>query len=202
MRKRSVSPEITADDQSVPAEIISQETVQSELIPLIPLKDIVVFPNCITPLFVMRPKSLNALEEAVASDKRLFLVTQKSVDVENPAPTDLYEHGTVAEVLQVLKMPDGAAKVLVEGQYVGRILGYEQNDKMMQAMLVKQQVSTSEGRDNEATQRLVLSQFETYVKLYEKIPDELFVSIKNYEDPVQIANAIGHYANFKTKDKQ
>lgn len=170
--------------------------------PLIPLKDIVVFPNCITPLFVMRPKSLNALEDAVATDKRLFLVAQKLVDVENPSPSDLYEHGTVAEVLQVLKMPDGAAKILVEGQYVARILGYEQNERTMQAMLVRQDTSADEGRDREAMVRLVLNQFETYVKLFEKIPDELYLSVKNYDDPVQIANAIGHYANFKTKDKQ
>ena len=173
----------------------------SELLPLIPLKDIVVFPGCITPLFVMRPKSLNALEDAVAADKRLFLVTQKSVDVESPVGSDLFEHGTVAEVLQVLKMPDGAAKVLVEGQSVGRVLGFEQNDRLTRTLLVPYEtVLDSDGP--EAKIRLVLNQFETYVRLYDKIPDELFISIRNYENPVQIANAISHYANFKTRDKQ
>ncbi|MGI8906665.1 MAG: endopeptidase La [Candidatus Sumerlaeaceae bacterium] len=195
MSKRSEKSKNTED-------LLDNQSHSSELIPLIPLKDIVVFPNCITPLFVMRPKSLNALEDAVASDKRLFLVTQKAVDVENPAPSDLYEHGTVSEILQVLKMPDGAAKILVEGQYVARILGYEQNDRTTQAMLIKQEVATTAGRDREALLRLVLNQFETYVKLYDKIPDELFVSIKNFDDALQIANAISHYANFKTKDKQ
>ncbi len=177
--------------------------VDSELLPLIPLKDIVVFPGCITPLFVMRPKSLNALEDAVASDKRLFLVTQKSVDVETPAAADLFEHGTVAEVLQVLKMPDGAAKVLVEGQFVARVLGFEQNDRLSRTLVVPFETQASQDDPSlEAKIRLVLSQFETYVRLYDKIPDELYASIRNYEDPIQIANAISHYANFKTRDKQ
>lgn len=174
----------------------------SELLPLIPLKDIVVFPGCITPLFVMRPKSLNALEDAVAADKRLFLVTQKSVDVETPVASDLYEHGTVAEVLQVLKMPDGAAKVLVEGQYVARVLGFEQNERLSRTLVIPYTTQGSEDTSLEAKIRLVLNQFETYVRLYDKIPDELFASIRNYEDSVQIANAISHYANFKTRDKQ
>ncbi len=182
-------------------QAIATET-DSELLPLIPLKDIVVFPGCITPLFVMRPKSLNALEDAVAADKRLFLVTQKSVDVEAPAAADLFEHGTVAEVLQVLKMPDGAAKVLVEGQFVARVLGFEQNERITRTLVVPYETQGSEDSSLEAKIRLVLSQFETYVRLYDKIPDELFVSIRNYEDPIQIANAVSHYANFKTRDKQ
>lgn len=150
----------------------------------------------------MRTKSLNALEEAVSSDKRIFLVTQRTVDSENPSPSDLYEFGTVAEVLQVLRVPDGAAKILVEGHFIGRILGYEQNDRAMQAMVVQQEVRMPRSKNAEALVRLVLSQFETYVKLYEKIPDELFLTIKNLDDSLQIANSIAHYANFKTRDKQ
>lgn len=175
---------------------------RGELIPAIPLKDIVVFPNCITPLFVMRPKSLAALEDAVASDKRLFLVTQKSVDVESPAPDDLYEYGTVAEVLQVLRMPDGAAKVLVEGQFTARALGFEPSDRALQALVLRQEVRSTDSKNRDALVRLVLNQFETYVKLVEKIPDELLLSVRNYEDPVQIASTISHYAQFKTRDKQ
>lgn len=175
----------------------------SELLPLIPLKDIVVFPGCITPLFVMRPKSLSALEDAVAADKRLFLLTQKSVDVESPAAEDLYEHGTVAEVLQVLKMPDGSAKLLVEGQHVARLLGFEQNERVARTLVVPYPTEVPEDDDAlEPKLRLVLNQFETYVRLYDKIPEELFASIRNYEDPVQIVNSISHYANFKTRDKQ
>lgn len=176
--------------------------MDSELLPLIPLKDIVVFPGCITPLFVMRPKSLAALEDAVAADKRLFLLTQKSVDVDSPAAADLYEHGTVAEVLQVLKMPDGSAKVLVEGQLTGKVLGFEQNDRLARTLVVPFPTENSKHSSQEAQIRLVLNQFETYVRLYDKIPDELFASIRNYDDPIQVVNSISHYANFKTRDKQ
>lgn len=174
----------------------------SELLPVIPLKDIVVFPHCITPLFVMRPKSLAALEECVNSDKRIFLLTQKAVESENPAPSDLFEYGTVAEVLQVLKVPDGAAKILVEGQYVGKVLGFEQNERFLHSMLVRQETTVAHNRNLEALTRLILNQFETYVRLYDKIPDELYLTIKNQEDPLQIANSIAHYGNFKTRDKQ
>lgn len=176
--------------------------ITGELLPVIPLKDIVVFPGCITPLYVMRPKSLSALDEAVAADKRVFLVTQKTVDAENPSPTDLYEYGTVAEILQVLRVPDGAAKILVEGQCVAHTIGYEQNDRTMQALIEGMEVDTLLDKGQEAMVRFVLNQFETYVRLYEKIPDELFLTIKNFDSPIQVANSISHYANFKTKDKQ
>jgi ATP-dependent Lon protease len=188
--------------KSTSERLAATAELDSELLPLIPLKDIVVFPGCITPLFVMRPKSLSALEEAVSADKRLFLLTQKSVDVDSPTAADLFEHGTVAEVLQVLKMPDGAAKVLVEGQHVGRVLGFEQNDKTARALVVPFPTENPDDVGQEAKIRLVLNQFETYVRLYDKIPEELFASIRNYEDPVQVVNAISHYANFKTRDKQ
>ena len=180
----------------------ADKNADSDLLPTIPLKDIVVFPGCITPLFVMRPRSLNALEEAVGADKRVFLVTQISVDVENPTDDDLYTVGTVAEVLQVLRMPDGAAKVLVEGQQLARVMGFSQNSRLLTAMVKPVEVSAEPSRGSEATTRLILNQFETYVKLSDKVPDELFLSIKNFESPLQVANAIGHYASFKTKDKQ
>lgn len=190
-----------AKKSTTPTKIETIST-ESELLPVIPLKDIVVFPGCITPLYVMRPKSITALEDAVNADKRVFLVTQKSVDIEAPSASDLYEHGTVSEVLQVLRMPDGAAKILVEGQWVGHVAGYESNDRLMRAMVTQVDTTFVDGKNREALQRLVLNQFESYVGLYDKIPDDLFISIKNYEDPVQIANAIAHYANFKTRDKQ
>lgn len=195
-------PQIKRSDKSRKINAPPAISERGELISTIPLKDIVVFPNCITPLFVMRPKSLAALEEAVATDKRLFLVTQRSVDVESPTASDLYEYGTVAEVLQVLKMPDGAAKVLVEGMHTARILGFEPSDRLLQALVLREDVQTEPSKNREAVMRLVLNQFETYVKLVEKIPDELLLSVRNNDDPVQVANTISHYAQFKTRDKQ
>src|SRR5690348_3434867 len=99
----------------------SQEMFESKILPIIPLKEIVVFPNSITPLFIIRHKSLLALESALAHDKRIFLVTQRNVESEHPGPDDLYEIGTFAEVIQVLRLPDGSAKILVEGRQAGRI---------------------------------------------------------------------------------
>ncbi|MCX7717860.1 MAG: endopeptidase La [Candidatus Sumerlaeaceae bacterium] len=175
---------------------------KNEFLPCIPLKDIVVFPGCIAPLFVSRPKSLAALDEAVQSDKRVLLLTQRSLDVENPAPNDLYEFGTVSEILQVLKMPDGSAKVLVEGQYVAQVAGFHVNERLMQGMVVRRDCQRSDGPDSEALLRLVLKEFEKYVRLVEKIPEELVVSLKNMDNPVQVADSISHYANFKTEEKQ
>jgi ATP-dependent Lon protease len=175
---------------------------KGELLPCIPLKDIVVFPGCIAPLFVSRPKSLAALEDAVQSDKRILVVTQRSLDVENPMPEDLHEYGTVAEILQVLKMPDGAAKVLIEGQYVAHVAGFDVGERVLQGLVARIECERSHSADSEALLRLVLKQFETYVRLFEKIPEELLVSIKNMDNPVQVADSIAHYANFKTEQKQ
>ncbi|MEI7634441.1 MAG: endopeptidase La [bacterium] len=189
----------------VSAQAIAPEILvgNRELLPVIPLKDVVVFPTCIAPLYVMRPRSLAALEDAVNTDKKILLVTQKSVDVENATHRDLYEYGTVSEILQVLRVPDGAAKVLVEGQYTAHTLGYEDNsDRAMQAESVRMEVIHEKSLNLDALVRLVIKQFEIYCGLYEKIPDELFISIKNFDNPVNIAHSISHYANFKTHDKQ
>ncbi len=179
-----------------------QTEPDADLLPAIPLKDIVVFPGCIAPLFVVRPRSLAALDAAVSNDKRIFLVAQKSVDVESPVDKDLYTVGAIAEVLQVLRMPDGAAKVLVEGQQLARVLGFTENDKGLTAFVSPLDVDYEPSRNIEALRRLIINQFEEYVKMSDKVPDELFLSIKNFDTPLQVANAIGHYAAFKTKDKQ
>ena len=179
-----------------------QPESDAELLPVIPLKDIVVFPGCIAPLFVVRPRSLAALDAAVSNDKRIFLVTQKSVDVETPNDKDLYAVGAIAEVLQVLRMPDGAAKVLVEGQQLARALGFADNERSLTAFVSPLDVDYEPSRNTEALCRLIVNQFEEYVKMSDKVPDELFLSIKNFDTPLQVANAIGHYAAFKTKDKQ
>ena len=179
-----------------------QPVEEADLLPVIPLKDIVVFPGCIAPLFVVRPRSLAALDAAVNNDKRIFLVAQKSVDVETPVDKDLYSVGSIAEVLQVLRMPDGAAKVLVEGQQLARVLGFTENERSLTAFVSTLDVDYEPSRNTEALARLIVNQFEEYVKMSDKVPDELFLSIKNFDTPLQVANAIGHYAAFKTKDKQ
>ena len=138
----------------------------------------------------------------MSGDKRVLLVTQKSSDVENPAPEDLYSVGTIAEVLQMMKMPDGSAKVLVEGQAVASIWGYEQGGRAWQGMASPLECTASDSEDSKALVRLVLRQFETYVRLYEKLPEDLYLSIKNLDNPLQVGDSIAHYANLKTEDRQ
>ncbi|MGC8742192.1 MAG: endopeptidase La [Candidatus Sumerlaeaceae bacterium] len=173
-----------------------------ERLPVIPLKDVVIFPQCVSPLYVVRRRSVTGVEEALGSDKRVFVVAQKQPDVETPTRNDLYDVGTIAEILQTLRLPDGSLKILVEGQAVGRILAFTQSEQLTETIVEQLEVVRESSKEIEALLRLVLNQFETYVSLSDKISDELFLTIRNFDDPVQVANAIAHYANFKTPAKQ
>lgn len=175
---------------------------REELLPVVPLKDLVVFPQCVSPLYVVRPKSVASVEEALGTDKRVFLVAQKQVDIENPTPEDLYAVGTIGEILQTMRMNDGSLKVLIEGQIAARIVGFEHAERTVRAMVSPLEIATESSKEIAALTRLVLDQFETYVSLSDKIPDDLFLTIRNFSDPIQIANTIAHYANFKTPEKQ
>jgi ATP-dependent Lon protease len=177
-------------------------TDRAELLPVIPLKDLVFFPQCVAPLYVVRPKSITAVDEALSSDKRIFLVAQKDVDVENPAPDDLYDVGTVGEIIQAIRMRDGSAKILVEGLSAARVVSFTVSEHLIQAMVEPLEITSENSKQTEALTRLVLSQFETYVSLSDKIPDDLFLSIKNYSSPQQVAHTIAHFSNFKIADKQ
>jgi ATP-dependent Lon protease len=173
-----------------------------ERLPVIPLKDVVIFPQCVSPLYVVRRRSVTGVEEALGSDKRVFVVAQKQPDVETPTRNDLFDVGTIAEILQTLRLPDGSLKILVEGQAVGRILAFTQSEQLTETIVEQLEVVRESSKEIEALLRLVLNQFETYVSLSDKISDELFLTIRNFDDPVQVANAIAHYANFKTPAKQ
>ncbi len=175
---------------------------ETAIFPVMPLKEIIVFPNNITPLYVVRQKSLAALEETLNRDKQIFLTAQKNPDVENPSAEDLYHTGTVAEVLQVLRVPDGSAKILVQGQYVGRIVDLLKNDKFLQALIVRLPTQYRSSKHLEALMRTTFRQFETYAKLSDKIPEDLCLSIKNIDHPAGLANAITNHTALKTKDKQ
>ncbi|MCL5269633.1 MAG: endopeptidase La [bacterium] len=175
---------------------------RTETLPIIPLKEIVVFPNSITPLFIVRHKSLLALEAALADDKRVFLVAQRSAESEHPGPQDLYEVGTFAEVIQVLRLPDGSAKILVEGRQAGRILEFLTQREYLQGRVVPLAYETDEDKRTLALRRTIENQFERYAKLSDKIPEDLALSIRSLEDSLQLANAIANYCHFKTQDKQ
>src|SRR5574337_659560 len=160
------------------------------LYPVLPLRDIVVFPHMIVPLFVGREKSVRALEDVMKDDKQILLVTQKNAAQDDPAPTDIYTVGTIGTVLQLLKLPDGTVKVLVEGGQRARITRFADNEEFFQAYADVIQEAGGDAKELEALSRTVVSQFEQYIKLNRKIPPEVLVSINQIEEPGKLADTV------------
>ncbi len=170
--------------------------------PVLPLRDIVVFPHMIVPLFVGRKKSIEALEDVMKDDKQILLATQKNPGDDDPAPDDVYGVGTVGTVLQLLKLPDGTVKVLVEGSYRARILGYTANPRFFEADARAIEEDRGDAREQEALSRAVISQFEQYIKLNKKIPPEVLVSVNQIDDPAKLADTVGAHLALKIPEKQ
>ena len=170
--------------------------------PILPLRDIVVFPHMIVPLFVGREKSVRALEDVMSDDKQILLVTQKNAAQDDPGHNDIYEVGTIASVLQLLKLPDGTVKVLVEGGARARITAYTAKEAFFEAQgeLVDEEAAV--GEDAEALTRTVTTQFEQYVKLNRKIPPEVLVSVNQIEEPAKLADTVASHLALKIPDKQ
>jgi len=181
---------------------VNSEHSEHQVLPVLPLKEMVVFPNSIAPLFVMRPASLAALEAALDDKKRLFLATQKNENTANPGPKDLYDVGCVVEILQVLRLPDNSAKVLVEGQSVGRIADYFAGEPYLKAYVVEIGYEARDDKRIEALRRMVARQFETYASLSDSIPEDLLHSVKNVSDTLALANSIANYASLPVERKQ
>jgi ATP-dependent Lon protease len=169
--------------------------------PVLPLRDIVVFPHMIVPLFVGREKSVSALENVMKDDKQILLVTQKNASDDDPGVEDIYTVGTLGTVLQLLKLPDGTVKVLVEGVQRARISGYAENPNYFEgyAELLDDEPGTQE---LEALGRAVVAQFEQYIKLNKKIPAEVLISINQIEEPGKLADTIAQHLTLKIADKQ
>ena len=178
------------------------EASEHPLYPVLPLRDIVVFPHMIVPLFVGREKSVNALESVMKDDKQILLITQKNAAEDDPGPADIYEIGTVASVLQLLKLPDGTVKVLVEGGRRARIRGYAENPAYFEARAELLEDDSPEGEDLEGLTRSVISQFEQYVKLNRKIPPEVLVSVNQIDDAGKLADTVVSHLALKIPDKQ
>jgi ATP-dependent Lon protease len=172
------------------------------LYPVLPLRDIVVFPHMIVPLFVGREKSVRALEDVMKDDKQILLVTQKNAAQDDPNPEDIYEVGAVGTVLQLLKLPDGTVKVLVEGGQRAKITGFAENDEFFQAYAEMIEESAGESQELEALSRAVVSQFEQYIKLNKKIPPEVLVSINQIEDSGKLADTVASHLALKIAEKQ
>ena len=178
------------------------EPTHYSLFPVLPLRDIVVFPHMIVPLFVGREKSVNALESVMKDDKQILLVTQKSAGQDDPEPSDIYEVGTIASVLQLLKLPDGTVKVLVEGGERARIQGYTENDSFFEARAEPLPDKVADAEELDALTRPIVSQFEQYVKLNRKIPPEVLVSVNQIDDSGKLADTVASHLALKIADKQ
>jgi ATP-dependent Lon protease len=178
------------------------EPARGALYPVLPLRDIVVFPHMIVPLFVGREKSVRALEDVMKDDKQILLVTQKNAAQDDPTTSDIYTVGTVGTVLQLLKLPDGTVKVLVEGGQRARIQRFADNDLFFQAFAETVGESAGAQQETEALARTVVSQFEQYIKLNKKIPPEVLVSINQIEDPGKLADTVASHLSLKIPEKQ
>jgi ATP-dependent Lon protease len=180
----------------------SKKSASRHQVPLLPLRDVIIFPHMVVPLFVGREKSINALEEAVTKKLDLFLVAQKQAGTVNPGEKDIYEVGTLGSILQILKLPDNTVKVLVEGKRRARISEFVANDRYMEVIVSDMVESSDKGVEAEGLIRSVKTTFETYVKLNKRIPPEMLMSVSSIEDPSRLADIIVAHLNLKIEDKQ
>lgn len=172
-------------------------------IPLLPLRDIIVFPGTVVPLFVGREKSIHALESAVGSTKEILLVAQKKAKTNDPEEDDLYPVGTLASILQMLKLPDGTVKILVEGQKRGKILNFLPDERFFNVEAEVLHESVEEGLENEALIRTVKMAFDNYVRLNKRVPPEMLLSISQIESESKLSDTlVAHLPNLKLEDKQ
>ncbi len=178
-------------------------------LPLLPLRDVVVFPHMVIPLFVGRPKSIKALELAMAAERRIMLVAQKTAAKDEPAVTDMFDVGCVSTILQMLKLPDGTVKVLVEGQQRAKVnrvddaeTHFTANVTPIETQDVKLTAKGEKTPEIEALRRVVMQQFDQYVKLNKKIPPEILSSISSIDDPGRLADTIAAHLPLKLENKQ
>ena len=170
--------------------------------PVLPLRDIVVFPGMIVPLFVGRDKSVNALENVMQNDKKILLVAQKDAGDDDPGVDEIYDVGVVASVLQLLKLPDGTVKVLVEGEARSKIERYTRIEDYFEAEAAFVEEEEADDAEIEALARSVIGQFEAYVKLNKRVPPEVIVSITQIDDYAKLADTVASHLNIKLGEKQ
>jgi ATP-dependent Lon protease len=171
-------------------------------LPVLPLRDVVVFPYMVIPLFVGRKKSIKALEQAMESGKQIMLAAQKSASDDDPTSEQIHEIGTLASILQLLKLPDGTVKVLVEGEQRALVQKYTDTDEYFSAEVALLEADTVDDKEGEALMRSVLAEFDQYVKLNMKIPPEILTSLAGIDDPGRLADAIAAHLSLKIEDKQ
>lgn len=180
----------------------NRESGGTTRLPVLPLRDIIVFPHMVVPLFVGRQKSIKALEEAVAGKKTVFLVTQKDAKVNDPVAEDLYQVGTIGNVVQLLRLPDGTVKVLVEGKKRGRVVRHLGQTDCFWAEIEEIEEHSERTSEIESLSGTINSTFENYVRLNKKIPPEMIMSVASIDEPTRLADTIIAHLGVKLEDKQ
>lgn len=180
----------------------SDTKVKKLVYPLLPLRDIVVFPHMVVPLFVGRQKSINALEEALGKEKEIFLATQRDAKIDEPTPKDIYTLGTLGTIIQLIRLPDNSVKILVEGKKRSKIKEFPLNQDLFMVEIEEIKEPESITPETKALMRSVPSTFETYIKLNKRISPEVIASISNLENPSHLADAIAAHLTIKLEEKQ
>ncbi len=200
-KKPEIEDQVASKESA--GEVSQSELAKSEHtgLPVLPLRDVVVFPHMVIPLFVGRENSIKALEAAIEDDKQILLVAQHNASDDEPTPAQIYDMGSVSNILQMLKLPDGTVKVLVEGIDRAKVTRYIEGE-FLTAEIERQQEVEHSGREVEVLVRTVNDTFEQYVKLNSKIPTEVLSSVASIEDPSRMADTIAAHLNVKNQDKQ
>jgi ATP-dependent Lon protease len=178
------------------------KSLDKNILPLLPLRELVVFPNMIIPLFVGREQSVNALEEAINLKSLIFIAAQRDPEIEKPKVEDLYSIGTIAKIVQIYKLPDDAIKILVEGVGRAKIKNAEGYNNFLKVQVEKIKVKNGKNLKIEALMRLTINRFEKYLKLNSKLPSGIMMSIKNVEKPDKLADIIASNLILKVREKQ
>ena len=171
-------------------------------LPLLPLRDVVIFPHMVAPLFVGREKSIRALEEAMKTDKKILLSAQIDAKTNDPGPEDIYKVGTIGTIVQMLRLPDGTVKILVEGVNRAKLIGYDDENKFFNVEVEDLAEESESGVETNAIMRSLTEAFEDYTKLNKKVPTETLVTIAAIEDASKLSDTIASHLTFKLSDKQ
>src|SRR5246127_3281035 len=196
------APDQPPEQQARQDDKLPTPAARGDHLPVLPLRDIVVFPHMIVPLFVGREKSVRALEAVMKDDKQILLVAQKNAAQDDPSADDIYRIGTVSTILQLLKLPDGTVKVLVEGGRRAKIVAFKETESYFEAFTAPLPDVVGEAKELEALGRTVVAQFEQYIKLNKKIAPEVLVSLNQIEEPSKLGDTVACHLNLKIPEKQ
>jgi len=190
-----------ADEENITSET-TEPTAEGNRVPVLPLRDVVVYPHMVIPLFVGRDKSIVALDRAMNAGKKILLIAQRKADKDDPAPKDLYDVGTLATILQLLKLPDGTVKVLVEGGERARVTDIAVGDHFAAEIEKLAEEDDHDEREIDVLVRSIIAQFEQYVKLNKKVPPEILTSLNGIDEPGRLADTVAAHMALKLSEKQ